>query len=416
MRVYWLAFSGLMCMGGGSAMADDWPQWRGAKRDAVSQETGLLKSWPKEGPKLLWSVKDIGNGYGSVTVAGGKIYLVGNKGLENEFVSALDAKNGKELWSTKLGVVGNPKQVPSYPAARTTPTLDGGLLYAMGSDGDLVCVDAANGKEKWRKSLQKDFGAKAGVWAFSESPLIDGNRVIVAPGTEAATVVALDKKTGATIWKASVPGNQLAAYSSAIPINSGGVRQIAAYVQKGLVGLDSATGKVLWTYDKTLDKQFGVHAVTPVVSGDLVYVSSAAGGGVAQIKSSGGAVTADSLYVQRKAPMALGGSVRVGDYLYGANTTLLLCTELATGKVLWEDRCVGAASVCYADGRLYLHGENGEVALVEATPTGYKELGRFTPPDPPARGTAKSWNYPVISNGRLYIRDLGSLYVYDIKG
>lgn len=398
-----------------AAQAEDWPQWRGPKRDGISQEKNLLKTWPKEGPRLVWQGKDIGYGYGSVSVAGGRIYLIGNRGLDNEFVSALDAKDGKPLWTTKIGKVGNPVQQPNYPGARSTPTLDGELLYALGSDGDLVCAEAATGKERWRKSLRTDFGGKPGIWAYAESPLVDGERLIVTPGGEQATLVALNKKTGATLWKSPVPGGGAAGYASAVIVENGGVRQVVQFASKGLVGLDAASGKLLWLFDKTVDTRFNVHAATPVAAGSLIYSSSGSGGGLAQLKESAGTFTAEPVYLERKAPTALGGAVKVGDYLYGTTNSALVCTEYATGKLKWEDRSVGAASLLYTDGRLYLHGENGQVALVEATPDAYRELGRFTPPDTPSRGAAKAWNYPVISKGRLYIRDLGSLWIYDIS-
>lgn len=400
----------------GVAHADDWPQWRGPKRDGISQEKNLLKTWPKEGPRLLWQVKDVGYGYGSVAVAGGRVYLTGNKGLDNEFVTAMDARNGKPLWSTRIGKVGNPDQQPKYPGARSTPTLDGNLLYALSSDGDLVCVETATGKMRWRKNLRVDFGGKPGVWAYAESPLVDGNKVIVTPGGEQATLVALDKKTGNVLWKSPVPGGDVAGYASAIALDSSGtVRQYVQYLSKGLVGVDAQTGKFLWRFDKTLDTRFGMHAATPVAANNTVYSASAVGGGLARLQASGGAITAESVYVERKVPNAIGGSVKVGDYLYGTTSAVLLCTDYATGKLQWEERSVGAASVCYADGLLYVRGENGDVALVAATPAGYRELGRFTPPDQPERGQAKAWPHPAVANGRLYIRDLGTLWVYDIK-
>jgi outer membrane protein assembly factor BamB len=398
------------------AVADDWPQFRGPGRVSISQEKGLLKSWPTEGPKLLWQAKDVGFGYGSVAVAGGRVFLIGNRGMEEEFVAALDAKDGRLLWTTKLGKVGNPKQFPNVAGARSTPTVDGATLYALSSDGDLVSVEAATGKGRWRKNLRTDFGGKPGFWAYAESPLVDGNRVIVTPGGPGAALVALDKNNGATVWKAAVPGDDVAGYSSAVVGKIGEVRQVVAFIGKGLVGIEADTGKFLWRYDKTTDGM-GANATTPIVGGDHVYSSSGTGGGLVLVKSKTTATTADPIYFAKKAPTALGGSVKVGDCLYGTTGASLLCTEYMTGQVKWSDRSIGAASILHADGRLYLHGENGEVALVEATPEGYRELGRFTPPDPPTRAVpSKAWNYPAISNGRLYLRDLGVLWVYDIRG
>jgi len=399
----------------GTAHAQDWTQWRGPNRDGVSPAKNLLKSWSPAGPKLVWQVKDIGDGYGSVAVAGNRLYLLANKGLDNEFVVALDAANGKSLWTTKIGKVGNPEQQPSYPGARTTPTLDGNLLYALGSDGDLVCLETSTGAIKWQKNLRTDFGGKYGEWAYSESPLVDGDKVIVTPGGPGAAMVALNKQTGAVIWKAAVPGDDIAGYSSAVVLETAGTRQYVQYMSKGVVGVDAKTGKFLWRFDKTNDPRFGMHAATPIVIGNAVYSASGGGGGLAKIQSSEGTLTAEPVYVERKAPNYFGGAVKVGDYIYGTTNTVLVCIEASTGKIQWEDRSVGPSSLCYADGRLYVRGENGAVALVEATPTAYKELGRFTPSDPPARGQAKAWAYPAIANGRLYLRDLGSLWVYDIR-
>src|ERR1051326_8623349 len=181
-----------------SAAASDWPQWRGPQRDGTSRETGLLKEWPKEGPHLAWKITHAGSGYSTPAVVGERIYLLGNDGPENEFVLALDVKDGKRVWSTSIGKVGNPKQNPNFPAARSTPTVDGPLLYALGSDGDLACLETATGKARWVKSLREDFGGKPGEWAYSESPLVDGDTLVCTPGGDQATLVALNKRTGDT--------------------------------------------------------------------------------------------------------------------------------------------------------------------------------------------------------------------------
>jgi len=395
--------------------AEDWPQWRGPTRDGISREKGLLGQWPVQGPRLLWRVQDVGYGYGSVAVAGGRVFLIGNRGLENEFVAAHDARTGRKLWSTRLGRVGNPNQQPNHPGARSTPTVDGGLLYALGSDGDLVCADTAGGRVVWRKSLRADFGGKPGIWAYSESPLVDGNRLIVTPGGGQAAVVALDKRSGRTLWRCSVPGTAEAGYASAVVMEAGGSRQIVQFLDTGVVGVEAATGRLLWRFDRTVDRQYRVHAATPLASGGLVYTSSAAGGGLARVSRAGTEWTAEPAYLERRAPGGLGGAVLVDGHLYGTSGPSLVCVEQATGRLKWQERSVGEASVVFADGRLYLHGENGQMVLVEASPAGYRERGRFTPPDPPDRGSAKAWNCPAVANGRLYVRDLGVLWVYDIR-
>lgn len=400
------------------ARADDWPQWRGPKRDGHSRETGLLKEWPKDGPKLIWQVKDLGGGYSTPSVAGGRIYLMVNKGLEDEFVTARNAKDGSQLWSTRIGKVGNPDQQPNYPAARSTPTVDGAVLYALGSDGDLVCLETATGKVRWRKSLRADFSGQPGTWAYAESPLVDGDVVVCTPGGAQATVVALNKKTGALVWKCAVTGGARAGYASIVVAEVGGVRQYVTYTGDGLFGVEAKTGKFLWRYDKTTG-QMGLSAMTPVVSDGLVFSGNdRLGGAAVRILFEGDAAKADEVYRGMKLPRMLGGAVLVGEYLYGSSGNALVCVEFKTGQVKWSERSVAPGAVCYADGRLYLHGESGELALVEATPETYRELGLFTPPNPPqkrANAGEKAWPYPVIADGRLYIRDADSLWSYDIK-
>jgi outer membrane protein assembly factor BamB len=399
-----------------AALGADWPQWRGPTRDGISKETGLLKQWPAEGPKLLWQVKDLGSGYGAPSVVGEHLYVQGNKGLDDEFVEARKVADGSRVWSARIGKVGNPNQRPNYPAARATPTIDGDVLYALSSDGDLVCLDRAGGKEKWKKSLRADFGGKPGEWAYAESPLIDGDALLVTPSGAEATLVALNKTTGDVIWKSAVPGGDAAGYGSITVTSAAGVKQYAQMLAKGLVGVDAKTGAFLWRYDRTA-KGSPANMMTAVAQGDVVYSSATrTGGGAVRIsKGEDGKLKAEEVYFNPKLPTAIGGAVLVGDHLYGTTNAVMVCAEFKTGKIQWTDRSIGAASLLSADGLLFCHGENGDVALIEATPAAYRELGRFTPPAPPNRGNSKAWAYPTLASGRLFIRDADVLWCFDVK-
>jgi outer membrane protein assembly factor BamB len=397
--------------------ADDWPQWRGPHRDGLSQEKALLQSWPKEGPKLVWSISNAGRGYSTPSVVGDRFYLLGNEGLEKEFVAAFAVSDGKQVWSTTIGKVGNPNQKPNYPATRSTPTLDGKWLYALGSDGDLVCLDTASGKVKWKKNVRADFHGKPGEWAYSESPLIFGDLLICSPGGEEATLLALKKETGDVAWKCAVPGGDTAAYASAIYVEAAGRKQCVQTLQKGLVGVDITTGEFLWRWGKLVSK-YNATIPTPLASGDMVYAAAAGtGGGVVKLIKKDKGVEPEQIYFESKLPTAIGGVVKVGKYLYGTTAQALLCVEFATGNVKWEERAIGAASLCFADNRLYLHGENGDVALVEPSANGYLERGRFTPSGQAERKdpSEKSWAYPVVANGVLYIRDHQKVWAYQLR-
>jgi outer membrane protein assembly factor BamB len=399
-----------------TAAAADWPQWRGPDRDGVSKETGLLPSWPQGGPKLLWRVDDVGGGYSTPSIAGDRLYLLSSKGTEAESVQARRVSDGKLIWSVRIGKVG-PNRGPQYPGARSTPTVDGDVLYALGSNGDLACLETATGKPRWAKNLRTDFGGQPGMWAYAESPLVDGDRLVCTPGGKEATLVALDKKTGDVIWKSAVPGGDQAAYASIIIVNAGGVKQYVQFLQKGVVGVDAKTGKFLWRDDRTA-KGSAANIPTPVAHDGAVYTGAGrTGGGLVRLTAADGAVTAKPVYFERGLPTSIGGAVEVGNHLYGTTRSGLVCAEFGTGKVQWENKSVGAGSLLYADGRLYLHGENGEVALVEATPEAYRERGRFTPADPPkhTKRMEKAWAYPALANGRLYVRDLNVLWCYDVK-
>jgi len=397
--------------------ADDWPQWRGPNRTGVSQEKGLLQEWPKEGPKQLWRITGVGDGYGAPAVARDRVYLIGNRGMEEEFVTALSAADGTALWTTKLGAVGNPNQQPPYPMARSTPTIDGDFLYAFSSDGDLACLALATGKTVWQKSVRKEFGGTPGTWAYSESPLVDGDAIVVTPGGAEATMLALNKKTGQSIWKSAIPGGDKAAYSSVIAVNSAGRKQYVQFLDKGVVGVDAKTGQFLWRYTQTSGGPANI--ATPVARGNYVYSTNARrfGGGLVQLTAVNDGVTTEQVYFERDLPNSLGGQVLLGDFLYGTNPEGPVAAEFATGKIRWKSADGGPGAILSADGRLYWHLESGEVLLSEATPEAFREKGRFTPADPPKRRDSRerAWSYPVLANGRLYIRDLDHLWCYDVR-
>ena len=392
--------------------AEDWPQWRGPDRDGISSETGLLKEWPSEGPKLVWQLNDLGDGYGAVSVADGTIFLVVNEGLDDELVKAIDIESKQVLWGTRIGKVGNPDQRPSYPAARSTPTVDGDLVYALGSDGDLACLKVKSGEVVWEKSVREEFDGKPGTWAYSESPLIDGDKVVVTPGGEKAGIVALDKKSGETIWKADVSKMGAAAYASIMPASAEGKKQYVAFMGNGLVGVSAEDGKFLWSYDHTK----GIaNMPTPVVAGDVVYSGgSRAGGGAVKLVLKEDGVEAEEMYFDPKLPTAIGGSVKVDGYLYGCSNSTIICADFATGEIKWQERISAASSILYADGRLYLHAEDGKVMMVAASPEAYHEISSFTLPDQP-EGTGKEWAYPALANGKLYVRQHGTLWCYEVK-
>jgi outer membrane protein assembly factor BamB len=400
-----------------SLPAEDWPQWRGPQRDGISRETGLLQEWPAGGPKLEWHRTDTGSGYGAPAIVGTHIYVTGNEGVRDEFVQAMATSDGQRLWRTRLGAVGNPDQQPEFPGARSTPTVDGAFLYALGSDGDLACVETATGVIRWQKNLRLDFGGKPGLWAYAESPLVDGDVVVCSPGGAVATVVALDKKTGETIWKTSTPEADEAAYASAIVIHAAGQKQYVQMLSKGLIGLDADSGKILWRFGQTVSR-YNANIPTPVARDGILYSAGAGtGGALIRLQPADGGVIVEPLAFSAKFPAAIGGAVLVDRHLYGTTGPTMLCVEFETGVLQWEERALGSAALLSADGRVYAHAESGEVGLLEVGPDGYVVRGRFTPDGRPERRGAmeRAWAYPALAGGRLFLRDHHSMWCYDVR-
>jgi outer membrane protein assembly factor BamB len=405
-----------------SASAGDWPQWQGPGRDAISKESGLLKEWTKDGPPLAWRIKELGGGYGGPSIAAGRIFGMSNRGDE-EVIWALSETDGKTLWVTRLGPAVKQSMPQGKEGPGCTPTVDGELLYVEGLGGDVACLQVKDGKIIWQRSLQKDFGGGVPTWSYRESPLVDGDKVIYTPGGEEATLVALDKLTGKTIWKSQVPGNPKAAYASAIAIEFEGQRQYVQLTAKALVGVAASDGKFLWRYDRAANSH-GINCSTPIYHDGKVFAASAygAGGGLVKLsKDADGSVKAEEVYFCKKMQNQHGGMILLDGSLYGANGGneggALVCLDFQTGNVLWDERDdsehrAPKGSVVLADGRLYYRTEKGTMLLIEPNPKQYVERGRFDQPD---RTQQPAWTHPVIANGKLYLRDQDLLLCYDVK-
>lgn len=405
-----------------SANALDWPQWQGPDRNAVTKENGLLKEWPKGGPPLAWQTKGLGGGDSAPAVADGRLLGMGNRG-EDEVVWVLSEKDGKQIWATRLGPAYQQQASQGKEGPGCTPTVVGEVLFVEGLAGDVACLQVKDGKILWQRSMTKDFGGSIPRWSYRESPLVDGDKVIVTPGGEDATLVALDKLTGKTIWKSQVPGNPKAAYASAIAFDFQGQRQYVQLTQRALLGVTASDGKFLWRYDRVANGA-GINCSTPIYLDGSVFAASAYGAGGALIKlskDSSGGVKAEEVYLTKKMQNHHGGMIVLDGCLYGANGGneggALVCLDLKTGNVLWDerddaDRRAPKGSIALADGRLYYRTEKGAVLLIEPNPKQYIEHGRF---DQPNRSQQPAWSHPIIANGKLYIRDQDIFFCYDVK-
>ncbi|PQO39556.1 serine/threonine protein kinase [Bremerella cremea] len=430
-----------------SSKSSDWPQWNGVNRDAVSSETGLLQEWPEGGPALAWKATNLGGGDSAPAIADGRIYGMSNRG-DDEVVWALSEADGKELWVTKIDKAYEQRMPQSKEGPGGTPTIDGDHMYVMGMEGDVTCLKVADGEIVWQRDLQKDFGGIVPMWSFRESPLIDGSKVIVTPGGKDATMAALNKKTGETIWATKPPAEEAqpapepdeesrpqgrgrrgrggfgggpragAGYSSAIIVEEAGKKQYVQLTAKALIGVDAETGELIWQYDRPANRM-GINCTTPVFKDGLIFAASAygnGGGAVKLKKTDNGKIEAEEVYFTSNMQNHHGGLIVVDGCLYGANGGngggFLSCLDFQTGEVLWRDRKAPKGSLAMADGRLYLRSEEGPILLIEPNKEEFVEKGRFDQPD---RTSKPAWAHPVIANGKLYIRDQGTLYCYDVK-
>ena len=385
-------------------LTSDWPQWRGPNRDGISKETGLLKQWPTEGPPLAWKVAGAGRGFSSLSVANNRLFTMGLRG-DKEYVMAFEQSTGKEAWATPLG---SGFRNDRGDGPRGTPTVDGEKLYALGGNGDLSCLETRTGGSVWNINVLQKFGGSNINWGISESPLVVGDKVLVNAGGPGASIVALNKKDGALLWKSQ---SDRAGYSSAIPITVDGTTQIVFFTATRALGLDLQDGRLLWEYARASNRVANI--ATPVARANRVFVSSdyGTGGGLVEIKARGREVTAQEIYFTKEMRNHHSSSILIGDHLYGFSSGILTAMRFDTGQVAWRDRSVGKGSLAYADGHLYCLSENGVVGLVEASPEGYREKGRFSIP----QDSLSTWAHPVIAGGRLYLRDQGTIYAFDIR-
>jgi outer membrane protein assembly factor BamB len=424
--VYLAAFCPLALVAAGEPGAGpDWPRFRGPNGDGISRDTGLLQDWPKDGPPLLWKSDPVGAGYASVAVAGARLFTMGDVGGKEGtcHVFALDRQTGKKLWSAPVGKAGGGG---GYQGPRGTPTVDGQLVYALGQFGDLVCLETATGAEKWRKNFAKDFDGNAGGWSYTESPLIDGDKLVCTPGSQKnkkGAIVALDKRTGSVIWEADF--SETAGYASMVVSEACGVRQYVQLLSGGVASVSAETGKLLWRFRDQEGKRAYFAGNTanipnPVVLGDFIFAGAGYGRGAGLMKlvASGAGPREEWIYFDKDLNSRHGGYVVVGDHVYADrdNAGEPFCANWKTGAIEWKRSGKylgrgGSVSIVYADHRLYMRYDNGYIALVEASPEGYHEHGIFKIPG----STSNSWSHPVVVGGKLYLREKDVVLCYDVK-
>ena len=395
-----------------NADSGDWPRWRGPQNDGISPAKGLMSSWPEDGPPVVWSVRGLGDGFSSVSVADGKIYTMGRKdGSVNLVCRKFD--DGSELWSTRVGGGNRPNCTP-------TVDVEANLVFGLSHQGDLLCADATTGEAKWRKSYKDDFGGRMmSGWGYSESPLVDGDMLICTPGGDRAVMVALDKKTGRLLWSTAAEGLGGAGYASPIISNGADVKQYLTLTGRGLIGVAAENGNLLWHYDRIANGTANIP--TPIVKDDFVFCSTGygdGGTGLIKLQRVGNTVNFREVYYKKSNELQNhhGGMVLIGDYVYmghGHNNGFPVCVDAATGRAVWgPERGAGgdSAALVAADGHLYFRYQNGIMALVEATPKGYNLKGKFRIKSV----NGESWPHPVIAHRKLLLRDQDELHCYDI--
>ncbi|MBI5093750.1 MAG: PQQ-like beta-propeller repeat protein [Candidatus Hydrogenedentes bacterium] len=407
-RIPYLGVMALVALVMSSAVwGADSPQFRGPNRDGIFKDTGLLKTWPAEGPALEWKVDGVGQGYASVAVADGTIYVTGMQEDKQGYLFAYDL-TGKQKWKVVYG----PETLDAQaPGSRATPTVDGDRVYIMSGVGVLTCFAIADQKQVWQVDVFKQFNGQAVDWAVSESPLVDGDLIFATPGGAEASVVALNKMTGKTVWTSKGLGER-SAYCSPVVFSFGGRRVLVTMTAKSVVGIDIKTGQVLWTHKH--ETEYDIHAVSPVCKDNVIYYTGGygSGGGALEVSPDGSSVTPK--WSDKNLDCQHHGVVLVDGYIYGTGhkNSKLMCLELASGKLMWTSDEVTQGDVVYGDGMLYVYEgpKKGIMSLVKAANAKFERAGSFQV----SQAKDKHWAHPVIANGRLYVRHAGTLYAYKV--
>jgi outer membrane protein assembly factor BamB len=395
--------STVLCLGLATGLADaaDWPQYRGPNRDGISAEPAVLRSWSPDGPRVLWKVP-IGEGYSQVVAAKGRLFTLDTRGDDEQAV-ALDAATGKQVWRVRIDrkLVNDQGNGP-----RSTPTVDGDLLYVLSASGRLAALRAANGQTVWQHDLRAEYGATPPNWGVASSPLVEGNLLLVhVGGSGNRSIMAFDKTSGKPAWGSQ---SDAAGYAAPIAVTVRGVRQAIFFTGGAVVSVAPKDGRLYWRIPWHTD--FDVNASTPVFfPPDKLFVSSGydTGGGLFQIRVSGNDVTAVEVWRSREMKNQFSSSVLHNGTLYGFDNATLKALDAATGKERWKQRGFGHGSLILAGGQLVVLSDRGKLALLEATPEEYRERGSTQVLE------GKCWTAPSLANGRLYLRNQEQLVALD---
>jgi outer membrane protein assembly factor BamB len=370
----------------------DWLQYRGPNQDGISSETGLADAWPETGPEEIWR-KPLGAGYSSITVADGKLYTMYSSDAD-EWVVCIKADTGDELWKQRTGKIFK----DSFgDGPRSTPTIDNGKVYVVGTHGALMCLDAGTGGIVWQLDMVKEFGAVVPKWGISVSAVIDGQKLfVIAGGTDGKCVVALDKDTGKTIWTGL---NDAASYSTPLLMEIGGVKQLACFTVKGVFGLARDDGRVLWEYPWTT--KYDINATTPILDGNKLFIGSGydSGSALIAISQEDGKWKAEEVWRSELMKNQFQSSVLIDGYLYGFHNKVMMCMKFDTGEAQWEERGLGHGCVLPADGKAIVLGEKSQLILAKIAPDGYQAISQANVLN------GKTWTIPTIVDGRMYMRD-----------